>query len=55
MSKENENLNEAENRLKKKRGVKEIRLDSVRRKDVRHIYEKNGYVPDNRKNISNTM
>ena len=48
-------FNEVENRLKKKRGVKEIRLDSVRRKDARHIYEKNGYVPDNRKNISNKM
>ena len=48
-------LHEVENRLKKKRGVKEIRLDSVRRKDARHIYEKNGYVPDNRKNMSYKM
>ena len=43
------------NRIKKKRGVKEIRLNSVPRKDALHIYEKNGYVKDKRKNISNDV
>ena len=48
-------LYEVENRIKKKRGVKEIRLNSVSRKDALHIYEKNGYVKDKRKNISNNV
>ena len=48
-------FNEVENRIKKKRGVKEIRLNSVPRKDALHIYEKNGYVKDKRKNISNDV
>ena len=48
-------LIEVENRIKKKRGVKEISLDSVSRKDALHIYEKNGYVKDKRKNIDNTL
>ena len=48
-------LHEGENRIKKKRGVKEIRLNSVSRKDALHIYEKNGYVKDKRKNISNDV
>ena len=48
-------FNEVENRIKKKRGVKEIRLNSVSRKDALHIYEKNGYVKDKRKNISNNV
>ena len=48
-------FNEVENRIKKERGVKEIRLNSVSRKDARNIYEKNGYVKDKRKNISNNV
>ena len=48
-------FNEVENRLKKKRGVKEIRLNSVLREDALHIYKKNGYVKDKRKNISNNV
>ena len=48
-------FNEVENRIKKKRGVKEIRLNSTPRKDALHIYEKNGYVKDKRKNISNNV
>ena len=48
-------FNEVENRIKKKRGVKEIRLNSVSRKDALHIYEKNGYVKDKRKNIDNNI
>ena len=48
-------FNEVENRLKKKRGVKEIRLNSVSREDALHIYKKNGYVKDKRKNISNNV
>ena len=48
-------FNEVENRIKKKRGVKEIRLNSVSRKDALHIYEKNGYVKDKRKNIDNDI
>ena len=48
-------FNEVENRIKKKRGVKEIRINSVQRKDALHIYEKNGYVKDKRKNIDNNI
>lgn len=33
----------------------EIRLNSVSRKDALHIYEKNGYVKDKRKNISKNV
>ena len=47
-------LHEGENRIKKS-GVKEIRLKSPSRKDAIDIYEKNGYVKDKRKNISNNV